>query len=302
MLNNFLLKLWFKIFNKGKYNDFKNSKRTAENLKFYKSHIFEKILKIQSNVENKKELSFLHSGRLGDLIYSLATIKELAKSHKCKIYIQINKPVLDYYDHLRKVLITKRSGDMIIPLLKKQEFLEDVSIYNGEKIDVNFDLFRDIPINKSFYSSRWFSHLVGINLNMESTFLSAKPHKSIKNKIIIGRSPRYRNSFLNYKFLKNEKNIMCIGLKDEYDDLKKDILNLEFYDCNDFLEMAEIIKSCKFYIGNMSLQYIMAEGLKVPRLLEASPDFPVSFPLGPDAFDAYHQNHFENFFKNLNKY
>ena len=302
MLNNFLLKLWFKIFNKGKYNDFKNSKRTAENLKFYKSHIFEKILKIQSNVENKKELSFLHSGRLGDLIYSLATIKELAKSHKCKIYIQINKPVLDYYDHLRKVLITKRSGDMIMPLLKKQEFLEDVSIYNGEKIDVNFDLFRDIPINKSFYSSRWFSHLVGINLNMESTFLSAKPHKSIKNKIIIGRSPRYRNSFLNYKFLKNEKNIMCIGLKDEYDDLKKDILNLEFYDCNDFLEMAEIIKSCKFYIGNMSLQYIMAEGLKVPRLLEASPDFPVSFPLGPDAFDAYHQNHFENFFKNLNKY
>ena len=163
MLNNFLLKLWFKIFNKGKYNDFKNSKRTAENLKFYKSHIFEKILKIQSNVENKKELSFLHSGRLGDLIYSLATIKELAKSHKCKIYIQINKPVLDYYDHLRKVLITKRSGDMIMPLLKKQEFLEDVSIYNGEKIDVNFDLFRDIPINKSFYSSRWFSHLVGIN-------------------------------------------------------------------------------------------------------------------------------------------
>ena len=302
MLNNFLLKLWFKIFNKGKYNDFKNSKRTAENLKFYKSHIFEKILKIQSNVENKKEISFLHSGRLGDLIYSLATIKELAKSHKCKIYIQINKPVLDYYDHLRKVLITKRSGDMIMPLLKKQEFLEDVSIYNGEKIDVNFDLFRDIPINKSFYSSRWFSHLVGINLNMESTFLSAKPHKSIKNKIIIGRSPRYRNSFLNYKFLKNEKNIMCIGLKDEYDDLKKDILNLEFYDCNDFLEMAEIIKSCKFYIGNMSLQYIMAEGLKVPRLLEASPDFPVSFPLGPDAFDAYHQNHFENFFKNLNKY
>ena len=301
MSNNFLLKLWFKIVNKGKYNDIKNFEKTEDNLKFYKSHIFEKILEIQNNVENKKELSFLHSGRLGDLIYSLATIKELAKSHKCKLYIQINKPVLDYYDHLRKVLITKRSGDMIIPLLKKQEFLEDVGIYNGEKIDINFDLFRDIPINKSFYSSRWFSHLVGVNLNMENTFLSSTLHKSIKNKIIIGRSPRYRNSFLNYKFLKNVKNIMCIGLKEEYDDLKKDIFNLEFHDCDDFLEMAEIIKSCKFYIGNMSLQYIMAEGLKVPRLLEASPDFPVSFPLGPNAFDAYHQNHFEKFFKNLDK-
>ena len=301
MSNNFLLRLWYKTFNKGKYNDIKNAKRTADNLKFYKSHVLEKILRIQNNIEKKDKLSFLHSGRLGDLVYSLATIKELSQTHKCKLYIQINKPVVDYYDHLRKVLINKRSGDLILPLLKKQEFLDDVSIYNGEDIDVNFDLFRDIPINKSFYSTRWFSHLVGINLNMENTFLSVGHHKSIKNKIIIGRSPRYRNSFLNYNFLKNKKNIMCIGLKEEYDDLKKDIINLEFYDCKDFLEMAEILNSCKFYIGNMSLQYIISEGLKIPRLLEASPDFPVSFPIGINSFDAYHQSHFENFFRKLDK-
>ena len=65
--------------------------------------------------------------------------------------------------------------------------------------------------------------------------------------------------------------------------------------------MAEIIKASKFFIGNMSFQYIMAEGLKIPRLLEASPDFPVVFPVGPNAFDSYHQNHFEKFFKDLNK-
>ena len=65
--------------------------------------------------------------------------------------------------------------------------------------------------------------------------------------------------------------------------------------------MAKIIKASKFYIGNMSFQYNMAEGLKIPRLLEASPDFPVHFPIGEYAFDAYHQNHFEKFFANLNK-
>ena len=64
--------------------------------------------------------------------------------------------------------------------------------------------------------------------------------------------------------------------------------------------MAEILKACRFYVGNMSLQYIISEALKVPRLLEASPDFPVAFPVGPNAFDAYHQNHFEKFFKVLN--
>jgi hypothetical protein len=51
----------------------------------------------------------------------------------------------------------------------------------------------------------------------------------------------------------------------------------------------------------MSLQYIVSEALKVPRLLEASTDFPVAFPVGPNAFDAYHQIHFEKFFRHLNK-
>ena len=208
---------------------------------------------------------------------------------------------LDYNDSSKKVFISKRSADLILPLLRNQDFLDTVEIYKDEKIDINLDLFRDIPINLSFYSTRWFSHIVGINLNVENTFLSAKPHNLIKNKIVIHRSPRYRNAYINYKFLKNTKNLLCIGLKDEFQNLNKEINNLEFHDCKDFLEMAEIIRASKFYVGNMSFQYIMSEGLKVPRLLEASPDFPVVFPIGPKAFDSYHQNHFEKFFDNFNK-
>jgi len=302
MSNNFLIKLWYKIFNKEKYIDLKNEKRTLDRVKYYNSRIYAQILEIQKKIENNKELSFLHSGQLGDLIYSLATIKELSKSHKCKLYIQIDKPMpLNYGNSSKKVFISKRSGDLIFPLLRNQDFLDVVDIYKDEKIDINLDLFRDIPINLSFYSTRWFSHMCGININVENTFLSAKPHNLIKNKIIIHRSPRYRNPYINYKFLNNAKNLLCIGLEDEFKNLKKEIDNLEFHDCKDFLEMAEIIKASKFYIGNMSFQYVMAEGLKIPRLLEASPDFPVVFPVGPNAFDAYHQNHFEKFFANLNK-
>ena len=301
MLNNFFTKLWYKFFNKEKYIDLKNEKRTSDRFKYYNSRIYAQILEIQKKIENNKELSFLHSGRLGDLIYSLATIKELSKSHKCKLYIQIEKPILGPYDSSRKVFINKRCGDLILPLLRNQDFLDAVNIYKDEKIDINLDLFRDIPISLSFYSSRWFSHICGININVENTFLSVKPHELIKNKIIVGRSSRYRNAYINYKFLRNTKNLLCIGLEEEFQDSKKDINDLEFHECKDFLEMAEIIKASKFFIGNMSLQYIISEALKVPRLLEASPDFPAAFPVGPNAFDAYHQNHFEKFFTNLNK-
>ena len=300
MLSNFLTKLWYKIFNKGKYLDLKNEKRTSDRVKYYNSNIYAQILEIQSKIENNKELSFLHSGRLGDLIYSLATIKELSKSHKCKLYIQVEKPMPGHHDSSRKNFIDKRCGDLILPLLKNQDFLETVNIYKDEKIDIDLDLFRDIPINHSFYSSRWFSHICGVNINVEDTFLSVKPHDSIKNKIILGRSGRYRNAYINYKFLKDKKNLLCIGLKDEFQESKREVNNLEFHECKDFLEMAEIIKASKFFVGNMSLQYIISEALKIPRLLEASPDYPVAFPVGLNAFDAYHQIHFEKFFRNLN--
>ena len=112
---------------------------------------------------------------------------------------------LDYNDSSKKVFISRRSGDLILPLLRNQDFLNAVHIYKDEKIDINLDLFRDIPINLSFYSTRWFSHIVGININVESTFLSVKPHNLIKNKIVIHRSPRYRNAYINYKFLNNSK-------------------------------------------------------------------------------------------------
>ena len=50
----------------------------------------------------------------------------------------------------------------------------------------------------------------------------------------------------------------------------------------------------------MSVFYPIAEALKVPRLLEACPDFPVVQPVGNDAYDFYFQPHFEKWFNYLN--
>ena len=74
---------------------------------------------------------------------------------------------------------------------------------------------------------------------------------------------------------------------------QKDILEMG-------LEMAEIIKSSKFFLGNLSLGYSIAEGLKVPRLLEACPEFPAAQPHGKNAYNFYFQKNFENLFNYLN--
>ena len=45
---------------------------------------------------------------------------------------------------------------------------------------------------------------------------------------------------------------------------KKDIKNLQFYDCKDYLDMANAIYSSKIFIGNSSVAFPIAEALKFP--------------------------------------
>ena len=197
-------------------------------------------------------------------------------------------------------MINERTARLLLPLLKKQNYLNTVQVYNNEAIDVDLDLFREIPISINFHSVRWYSHLTATPINMEDSSLNVAKKLEFSGKIIIVRSPRYRNQYIDYSFMKDVKNIVCVGLESEYQNLKEDIPNLEFYDCKNFLEMAEIINSCKFFIGNLCFAYSVAEALKVPRLLETCPDFPVVFPVGDKAFDFYHQSHFVKYFNILN--
>ena len=302
MASNFLASLFLKIFNKREYLSQKYTKNLKKNVDFYNQNIRKKIEDIAISLKNKKKINFLHSGHLGDMIYSLQLIKELSKNYECNLFIQVNKKMnLYYHNHPSgDVMINNRTAKLMMPLLKSQEYLNTVKIYEKEIIDINLDLFREMPFSLTFHSVRWYSHLTGTPVNMEEKFLNFETNDNFKNKIVIVRSPRYRNNFINYKFLKDVKNIVCVGLKEEYEDLKKDIKNLEFYDCKDFLEMAIIINSSKFFIGNLCFAYSIAEALKIPRLLETCPDFPVVFPIGGKAFDFYHQVHFEKFFNKLN--
>ena len=185
--------------------------------------------------------------------------------------------------------------------MKEQKFFYEVDKYQGQEIDVDFNLFRILPINICFNSPRWYFQITGIQVDLSIPYMEVNNHESIKDKIVIHRTFRHRNQFINYKFLRNYDDLIFIGTKDEYEDLKKDVPNLEFYECKNFLEMARIIKSSKFFIGNQSIAYPMAEALKVPRLLEAEPLFPVVQPVGNKAYDFYYQPHFEKFVEILSK-
>ncbi len=307
ILNNYYLKYYFlkyyyKLFNLNKYKEIKKQNAVRESIqtyKKYKSYFYD----VEEKLKNNKVLNFLYSGHCGDGVYSLAVIKELSKTHECHLYIQANKVMpLPYYKHpAGNVYIDDRILNLFLPLLKKQSFIHKAEKYNNEKVDINFDLFRELPVNIHFNSPRWFFHVSGVQVDLSEPYLHVEPHPKIVNKIVIHRTFRYRNQFINYKFLEKYNDLMFVGLKEEYEDLKKEVKNLEFYDCKDYLEMAQIIKSSKFIIGNQSIAYAIAEALKVPRILEGCPYFPIVQPVGKNCFDFYYQPHFEKWCEHLNK-
>ena len=298
----FFKKYFYKFTNKLEYKEIKNLESIAKNkIKFHQKYE-PYINKIQNIINTKKNISFLHSGHSGDIINILPVIKELSKNHECNLYIRVNKPLdVVYKDHPAKnVYLNKRIFDMLEPLLSSQSYINKVEEYTNQEIDINFDLIRELPINISFDNLRYAFQIAGIQPNIDTPYLEVKSHEKMKNKIIIQRTFRYRNQFINYKFLNNFENIYFVRTTNEFEDLKKEIPNLNFYDCKDFLEMAMIIKSCKLFIANSSMGFPIAEALKVPRLLEACPYFPAAQPHGINAYDFYYQIHFEKFFSLLN--
>ena len=293
-------KLFYKFTNTKKYKEYKNNLNNQKKINFLKSGFESQISNIHKKIRTKKDLSFLHSGHLGDIINALPVIKELAKTHKCKFYIQAKKPLpektLGYKNPKDYVFMSDKMVDMVLPLLKNQEYIHKVDIYNSEEIDIDLDLFRKIPMNFNLDEVRWYFQLTGIQTDLSKPYIAVEPSKKIQNKVVIMRSTRRKNIFINYKFLKKYKDLLFLGLQEEYEDLRKEVPHLEFYDCKDFLETAEIIKAGKFFLGNSSFGFTIAEGLKVPRLMESYPDFPMIYPNGNHGYDFYFQDHLEKWF------
>lgn len=301
-MNKEVLKFWYKITNNTpKYLEVKYAQREEKKRKSYRISIADTLSRFKKNIAKKDEINFCHSGHLGDLIYALPTIKELSKTKKCNLYININKPYNgQYFKHPSgNIMISERSYNMLLPLLIEQDYLNEIDVFSNQMIDIDLDFFRCLPISNQFHSFRWYFHLVGKQSDMTVPYLDVKPHSTIRDKVVIVRTFRARNTFINYQFLRNYDNLLFLGTENEYLDLKNDIPNLEFYDVKDFLELAQIIKSCKFYLSNQTFAYAVAEGLKVPRLLEAYPDYPVMFPASNNGFDFYFQQHFEDYFHQL---
>lgn len=203
----------------------------------------------------KVDRKYCHKGALGDIIYSLPTI------------ISFGGGCL----HLRK----KDQYKFIHTLLEKQFYVRGVKFGHGFEeypLPISLDSYRKVARkNPHFNLPLIYLQIFNKQYDLSKPWLQNISPKFI-NKIILNRTNKYHNEedSLNYNLLKKYKDIITfIGLERDHNVFEKKYnIKVDFYKVKDALEMAQIIKGSKIFVGNQSLCFALAESMKHPRVLE----------------------------------
>jgi hypothetical protein len=283
-----------------KLNEFQRLYLKWKDFEAYKDYKFQKEVfsKPAVNLDHafKKETHFKHSGNSGDIIYSLPAVFALAKNGKAFIHLYLNQEMIvkHRFHPLGGVMLNNRTLRMLEPLLLNQPQIQIVDSYESQAIDYDLDLVRHYPIRQVAGSiSRWYFNIFNVFGDLSKPWLTAPSNDDFADHIVIARSHRYRAPGIDYNFLKKYSKKIFIGVPEEYEDMKKQLPELEYVPVRDFLEMASIINGCRLFIGNQSLPFSIAEGLKVKRLLEVYYAAPNVIVQGDGGHDFYFQEHFE---------
>lgn len=248
-------------------------------------------------------VSFSHIGLNGDIVYSIPAMLAIAKGKKIRLYLDVTQKTMykSNMQHYNKdKILTKSSVEFITPLILSNPQFEICKILEKEIIDYDLNEFRKYPFDyRMGHICRWYFLTFGVSYDLSKPWLKVNSNLSFKNDIVIARSFRYRTLGINYSFLKNYNNIKFIGLSEEFEDIKQQIPKIELLKVTNALEMAEIIAGCKYFIGNQSFPFSIAESLKVRRVLELSNESPNVIVDGEFGYDFCFQQQFEKIIKDL---
>ena len=272
-------------------------------------------------------IPFKHSLLSGDLINFMAGIKQVCEREKrtAEIFLGLNIEwrMADEVAAGResKVTLTEKTMAMLKPLLLSQPYISKVDSLEAcfpEEYRSWCEAFKEF--SDFDHAARWYMehpsrlvdldkhHVMPVGLPYGSIFrwnfyiypdmtcdlskpwISVEPNDTIpEGTIVINRTERSRNESIKYSFLKEyQDRLLFVGLEREHKAFCEEWdLQIPLFEAKDFLELATVIRSASFFIGNQSLCFSLAEAMKVPRILEIARHLPNVIPTGEKAYDVY---------------
>lgn len=245
-------------------------------------------------------LTFLHSGDMGDIVSSLAAVKELCEKQNKKaiLYLDTTGGMTCNDDQLNKIISMQSHGkgqkfndsgyEFLYPMLVVQNYIEDVRKWTPEitidEIDYNLNMFRyafcDRNIAQMTNQNLMYLHQVACDLKFgwKGPWLQCEK-KEFPKKTVIARSCRYQSAaafFHVYEQAIGEK-AYFIGTDLEYaafcDEIK---FPPERYMIENSLDAAILINSMEQCISNGTFFYWVMVGLGKNIIHELALDIPTT--------------------------
>ena len=212
------------------------------------------------------------------------------------------------------VCVNQRGFDMIKPLAEYQEYIHSFVPYNGQAIDLDFDVIRgktDVALPAGLIQS-WIVYAypdLAFDVSKPWIKIPDKAPKHIvdqvKGKVLINFTERYRShSPIDYFFLKDyAPDLIFSGTeKEHWLFCNKWQLTIPLLEAKDWLEIAHAIKESRFLLCNQSSQWNLATAMGTPRVLEVCKwAFNCHPNIGEDNFGGFYQTAIAYYFRNMYK-
>lgn len=211
-------------------------------------------------------MNYRHAGDFGDIIYFLPVIEHHGRG---VLYIE-NAPV-----GFTRQQLTPEAFAPLVPLLKAQPYIEDVLPFkHGQQIDINGNDFRLYYCgHRHLQEATLLTH--GVSIQAKFTKWLVVDPKPVA-KVVINKTLRYHNPRFPWKRALELYGQDCvfIGHRSEHEGFCKVFGDVPFYQTSDLLEAARVIAGSQLFIGNQSVCYAIAEGMKHDVIQEVYPPCP----------------------------
>jgi hypothetical protein len=238
-------------------------------------------------------ISFRHSGKLGDIIYSLPAVRAMGGGI---FYVDA---ATQYFE---KPPLGRETAQMMVELLQTQDYIHRATIFNGEPISCDLDRFRDkaVPVHiLNIFNSETdklagllFGNAVqalrreivpGLEVNLaqfhwEAVGLPGRADLSIPwiqgiepkplAEIVISKTRRHPGTLDWLALKKHASRSLFVGLAEEWSAFREAYFDVDFYQVSNLLEFAQVIAGAKLYVGNQSFGLALADAMLIPRIAE----------------------------------
>lgn len=226
--------------------------------------------------------SGLHSGNIGDIIYSLPTCRMLEINHMI-----LNLCVDPGFGGR---VLNERTARALAPLLLAQKFIRRVTIIKSNvpwefanPADLGVDYILD-SFRASFTNPRLhllYAHSVPFNLMVDGSqaWVTIEREPGVvpvkqEHYIVVGLTNRYRRfDHAYYEHLFRDvpaERVFFVGI--ENDQVERRNIGGTAFQAANFVDLAKLLANASLFIGNPSFTYALAEGIKVNRFVEVPED------------------------------